>query len=94
VGERQPLRYEFDGFQPVAMTGDTAAHSAIQRNSLHALTGRLRGKPCQPFGNDLKIEVVGRIGYPDTFVVCTQVAPRQTVVTDPVVVFEVLYQPA
>src|ERR1700733_303025 len=62
--ERQPLRYEFDGFQPVAMTGGTAAHSAIQRNILHALTGRLRGKSCQPYGSDLKIEVVGRIRYP------------------------------
>jgi Uma2 family endonuclease len=88
--ERQPLCYEFDGFQPVAMTGGTAAHSAIQRNILHALTGRLRGKSCQPYGSDLKIEVVGRIRYPDAFVVCTPVPPRQTVVTDPVVVFEVL----
>ncbi|MGA3403932.1 MAG: Uma2 family endonuclease [Acetobacteraceae bacterium] len=88
--ERQPLRYEFDGFQPVAMTGGTAAHSAIQRNTLHALTGRLRGPPCRPHDNSLKIEVVGRIRYPDAFVVGTPVAPRQTVVTDPVVVFEVL----
>jgi len=88
--ERQALRFEFDGFQPVAMTGGTAAHSAIQRNILHALTGRLRGKPCQPYGSDLKIEVVGRIRYPDAFVVCTPAAPRQTVITDPVVVFEVL----
>ncbi len=28
---RQELRYEFDGFQPIAMTGGTAAHAAIQR---------------------------------------------------------------
>jgi hypothetical protein len=43
--ERQPLRYEFDGFQPVAMTGGTAAHSAILRNLIIALdTSRL----CQP----------------------------------------------
>ncbi len=88
--ERQELRYEFDGFQPVAMTGGTAAHSAIQRNIIYALTGRLRGKPCRPHGSALKIEVAGRIRYPDAFVVCTPLAPRQTVVTDPVVVFEVL----
>ena len=84
------MRFEFDGFQPVAMAGGTAAHSAIQRNILHALTGRLRGKRCQPYGADLKIEVVGRIRYPDAFAVCTPVPPRETVVTDPVVVFEVL----
>jgi hypothetical protein len=28
--ERQELRHEFDGFQPVAMTGRTSEHSAIQ----------------------------------------------------------------
>ena len=31
---RQEFKYEFDGFQPVAMTGVTAAHSTIQRNLL------------------------------------------------------------
>ncbi len=30
--ERQELKYEFDGFAPVAMVGITAAHSRIQRN--------------------------------------------------------------
>ncbi len=37
--EGQPLRYEFDGFQPVAMTGGTFIHAAIQRNLLFALRG-------------------------------------------------------
>ena len=36
------MRYEFDGFQPIAMTGGTAAHSAIQANIIFSLTGRLR----------------------------------------------------
>ncbi|HEX5326472.1 MAG TPA: Uma2 family endonuclease [Acetobacteraceae bacterium] len=88
--ERQELRYEFDGIQPVAMPGGTAAHSAIQRNLLFALTGRLRGKPCQPHGSDLKIEVAGRIRYPDAFVICSPVSPTATVVGDPTVVFEIL----
>jgi Uma2 family endonuclease len=88
--ERQELRYEFDGFQPVAMTGGTFAHAAIQRNLLFALTGRLRGKPCQPLGSELKIEVAGRIRYPDAFVVCSPVANNARVVTDPVTVFEIL----
>ena len=52
---RQELRYEFDGFQPVAMTGGTAAHAGVQRNLITALTIRLRGKSCQPFGSELKI---------------------------------------
>jgi Uma2 family endonuclease len=88
--ERQELRFEFDGFWPVAMAGGTAAHAAIQRNLIFALTGRLRGKPCQPYGSELKILVDGRIRYPDAFVVCTPLAPKTTVVADPVVVFEIL----
>ncbi len=88
--ERQERRYEFDGFWPVAMAGGTAAHAAIQRNLLIALGTRLRGKPCQPYGSELKILVDGRVRYPDAFVVCTPVPPRATLVADPVVVFEVL----
>ena len=88
--ERQELRYEFDGIQPFAMAGGTAAHAAIQRNLIIALGNGLRGKPCQPFGSELKIQVAGSIRYPDAFVVCTSIPPRATVVTDPVVIFEVV----
>jgi Uma2 family endonuclease len=87
---RQEFRYEFDGFQPVAMTGGTRAHATIQRNLAVSLTGRLRGKPCNFLGSDLKIEAAGRIRYPDGFVVCSPGPNTSTVVTDPIVVFEIL----
>jgi Uma2 family endonuclease len=38
----------------------------------------------------LKIEVAGRIRYPDAFVICTPGSAKQTVVREPIVVFEVL----
>lgn len=88
--EGQELRWEFDGFQPVAMTGGTSAHEAIGGNIQFALRSRLGDGPCRVRGSTLKIEVAGRIRYPDAFVVCTPVPPRSTVVRDPVVVFEVL----
>lgn len=88
--ERQPLKHEFDGLRPVGMTGGTATHAAIQRNIAIAIGSLLRGSPCRFFGSDLKIEVAGRIRYPDGFVVCTPVPAAATVVRDPVVVFEVL----
>ena len=89
--EGQPLRYEFDGVGPVAMTGGTYGHSTIQRNLAFALTGRLRGKPCQFQGSDLKIQVGdGHIRYPDGMVVCSPINRTATVVHEPVVVFEVL----
>ena len=76
--ERQELRYEFDGSQPDAMTGGTFTHAAIQRNLIMALGNRLRGKPCQALGSELKIAVAGSIRYPDGFVVC-----RRSPVTRP-----------
>jgi Uma2 family endonuclease len=88
--DRQELRWEFDGFEPVAMTGGTVAHEVIADNILVAVQNRLVGRRCRAFGANLKIEVAGRIRYPDAFVSCTPLPPRDTVVRDPVVVFEVL----
>lgn len=87
---RQDHRFEFDGQNIVAMTGGTAAHADIQANIGTAMRNRMRGAPCKYFGSDLKIEVNGSIRYPDGFVVCSPVARSATVVTDPVVIFEVL----
>ena len=50
----------------------------FQRNLAISIGGRLRGKPCQFYGSDLKIEVAGRIRYPDGFVVCSPVANDAT----------------
>lgn len=86
----QEFKYEFDGFQPVAMTGGTAAHAGIQRNVIGMLYAGMRGHRCRAYGSELKIEVAGSIRYPDAFIVCTPVLPATQVVTEPVVVFEVL----
>jgi Uma2 family endonuclease len=88
--ERQVPRFEFDGWQPVAMTGGTDLHEAIGGTLRALLQDRLRGKPCRVRGPTLKIEVMGRIRYPDAFVYCTPVPPAETVIREPVVVFEVL----
>ena len=89
--ERQPLRYEFDGVGPVAMTGGTAGHTIIERNLAMAIGGRLRGHPCRHYGNDLKFQVAeGHVRYPDGMVVCSPVARTANAVYDPVIIFEVL----
>lgn len=86
----QELRYEFDGFRPVAMTGGTVEHSVIATNLVRAVEDRLRGRRCRAFRGGLKILVAGRVRYPDAMVTCTP-APRGTdVIPEPVVVFEVL----
>jgi Uma2 family endonuclease len=88
--DTQELRYEFDGFQPVAMTGGTAGHDRISLNIAAALVTRLRGKPCRPCGSNLKVQMMGRIRYPDTYIICSPLLPSAKITTDPVVIFEVL----
>ena len=56
-----------------------------------ALGTRLRGKPCEFYGSDLKIRTSeDHIRYPDGFVTCTAGENASTMVSDPVVIFEVL----
>lgn len=86
----QELKWEFDGFEPVAMTGGTDAHAAIQANIITALTIRLRGQPCYVRGSEIKVQTSPGYRYPDAFVSCTPVARDATVAADPVVVFEVM----
>ncbi len=87
---RQELRYEFDGFQPIAMTGGTLEHSAIGFNLVRALQDRLRGGPCRAFHADLKVIVADHVRYPDAVVTCSPVPRGSDIVPEPVVVFEVL----
>ena len=88
--ERQELRYEFNGFEAVAMTGGTIAHDQITFDLRTALVARLVGRPCRALGPNVKIIADGRARYPDAIVVCRPVSPTATVAGDPVVVFEVL----
>jgi Uma2 family endonuclease len=50
--ESQEKRYEFDGFEPVAMTGGTNNHGLITRNLHGILYNRLRGRPCQSMSSE------------------------------------------
>ena len=86
----QELKWEFDGLQPVAMTGGTRAHAVIQVNLLRALANRLDGKPCQAYSSDLKIQTGPGYRYPDASVSCTPFPDGDLAVAEPVVIFEVL----
>lgn len=86
----QELKWEFDDFQPVAMTGGTRAHAVVQANLVTALTNRLHGKPCRAYGSDLKIQTGPGYRYPDASVSCTPFPDSEMVVAEPVVIFEVL----
>ena len=88
--EAQEERWEFDGFAPVAMVGETLAHNTICTNLAVGLKNRLRGGPCRVFIEGLQIRPQGVVRYPDAFVSCGPFPAAATVVDNPVVVFEVL----
>lgn len=89
--QAQDIRYEFDGFQPVAMTGGSAGHSAIGINLQTALRTKLRSSGCRPLGPDAGIETVNNaVRYPDALVTCSKFDLADRTIPGVVVVFEVL----
>jgi Uma2 family endonuclease len=88
--EAQGRPYEFDGLEPVAMTGGTIDHDRITFNLRQSLEARLAASPCRPFGPNVKILASGSVRYPDALVACTKQAGSSTIVEAPVVVFEVV----
>jgi Uma2 family endonuclease len=84
-------RYEFDGFQPVAMTGASVNHHHIVRNIHRALYARLRGSGCLPLGPDDGVLTIGdAVRYPDAVITCTRTPGTSYLVEHPVVAFEVI----
>jgi hypothetical protein len=66
--KQQPQRYEFDGTQPIPMTGGTVAHARLVRRIMQALS-RLLAPEYEPFGGALKVHTApGRVRYPDVLV--------------------------
>lgn len=88
----QPFRYEWDGVQPVAMTGGSFAHTEIATRLSDALRAALRGTSCTVVRADLKVMTANRsrARYPDLVVTCSPVGPRDSEVPEPLVVVEVL----
>lgn len=89
--EAREGRWEFDGFQPVAMTGGTVGHAVVMRNLHRALDAGLRSSEWQPLGPDAGVATVGNaVRYPDALVTCSRLDLAARTVPGVVVVFEVL----
>jgi Uma2 family endonuclease len=89
--ETQDTRYEFDGFEPVAMTGGNLNHNRIAFNIHRPLHRRLRWSGCEPLGLDAGVATAGdTLRYPDAVVTCSPAQGGSRLVPDPVVIFEVI----
>src|SRR4051812_34810919 len=92
--ERAEFKSEFFDGEIFAMAGATSAHVKISSSILIALGQRLRGKPCQPMNDDMKIriEATGLTTYPDVTVVCGEEQyydKKKTVLINPTILVEV-----
>jgi Uma2 family endonuclease len=93
--ESSKIRNELVNGVVLAMSGNTFPHIVIVRNLIVELNGRLRGKPCNVFSNELKVkvELTGDYFYPDLVGVCG--APvfdgaNQVTLLNPTLLIEVL----
>jgi Uma2 family endonuclease len=86
----QPEPYEFNGFVIIAMTGGSLDHSTIASNLHRVLSDRLRGSGCRAFRGDAKVVANATVRYPDLSVTCSPVRGRDDIVTDPVLLIEVV----
>jgi len=87
-------RHEYLGGVIYAMSGGTQRHARVQARLLGSLLNRLRGKPCEPFGSDMRIRIETttqtRFYYPDVSVVCDRKGDDAVYQDAPVLLAEVL----
>ena len=92
--ESSQNRYEYIAGEVYAMAGGSQRHNKISGNTYIALTLALKGKFCQTYMSDVKLNVAkdSAYYYPDVMVTCAEnaAANESAVVTDPVLVIEVL----
>ena len=74
--EESQVKHEYLGGVVYAMSGASNAHNTIEVNLNGMLYNRLRGRPCRPFGSNMKVrlqpQLSGRIYfyYPDAMIAC------------------------
>ena len=87
---QQPDRYEYVGGILRAMVGGTLFHGTIAGNIFANLRHKLRGRQCRAFIEHGKVVVADGFMYPDVVVTCSPYDGNSDVISEPVVVFEVL----
>jgi Uma2 family endonuclease len=83
--------------EALAMSGGGSRHNKIFSNLFGGLFNRLKGKPCQPYGSDLRIHIPENTlyTYPDISIVCGEIvnadeAEEKEKAIQPTVIIEIL----
>lgn len=90
-GELQSqTKHELVDGEVFAMVGASSAHNLISMNIASELHKRLKGKPCRPYMNDMKVRVAENFYYPDVLVDCSDIANDAYFVETPILIVEVM----
>ncbi|MCD2423972.1 Uma2 family endonuclease [Niabella pedocola] len=90
-----PEKHEYYRGGIFAIAGAGRKHNVIFKNMLGRLYMQLQGRPCQPYGSDLRIHIPENtlFTYPDISIICGDIVPSpedaDTAVA-PVVLIEIL----
>jgi Uma2 family endonuclease len=87
--DKEEGRHEFDGGRIVEMTGGSRAHQRMVANLLRALEDALDLERWDAV-QEMRLEVAGKVRYPDVSVVAGRVPDRVKTLKDATVLFEVL----
>lgn len=90
-------KHEYFEGEVFAMSGASIAHNRIFSNTFGDLSYNLKGKRCQPFGSDLRINITQNslFTYPDISIICGEIETTDDkfdTVTNPFVIIEILSQ--
>ena len=94
IDRKADYRSEYVNGEILAMAGASREHNLIVTNLVREVSLALRGKPCETYSNDMRVQVnQTRYAYPDLVVACGQpqfIDGQLDTLTNPIVIIEVL----
>ena len=88
-------KHEYFKGEVFAMAGAGARHNVIFSNFFISIGIQLKGKPCKPYGSDLRIHIPENslFTYPDISIICGEIIPSKVdmdTAVQPTVIIEIL----
>ncbi|MEO7394394.1 MAG: Uma2 family endonuclease [Chitinophagaceae bacterium] len=88
-------KHEYFRGEIFAMSGASPRHNVIAKNLMRDIATALRGKPCQPYGSDMRINIPDNtlFTYPDISIICSDIISSEydeETATQPTVIIEIL----
>lgn len=90
------VKHEYYQGEIFAMAGAGMRHNRIFSNVFGKLSAQLEGKPCQPFGSDMRMYIPENtlFTYPDISIYCGDTVVNDSIeedtVSDPTIIIEIL----